>query len=138
MDKKTYILVLLFVIFILGIAVGIAIKPDVEVEKIVIVPLKIERQYVGEFTISHYTASADENGGYTTTSTGSPIIAGRTAAIAKGTLPYGTVVYIEGVGERVIEDCGIREGYIDVAVEDKQTAFNLGVFKAKVWIVREI
>lgn len=94
--------------------------------------------YLGEFTISFYTPAADENGGYEgLTVTGDPIIPGETAAVACGTFPLGTVVYIDGVGYRTISDYGCRDGYIDVAVETKEEAFELGVYDAGVWLCME-
>jgi 3D (Asp-Asp-Asp) domain-containing protein len=94
--------------------------------------------YLGEFKISFYTPAADENGGYDgITVTGDPIIPGETAAVAHGTFPLGTVVYIDTIGYRTISDYGCREGYIDVAVETKKEAFELGVYDASVWLCME-
>lgn len=98
-------------------------------------PERDKPPYLGEWKISFYTPAADENGGYEgVTCTGAPIVIHQTAACAEGALPLGTEIYIDGVGYRTIEDYGCQDGTIDVAVETKAEAFELGVFTAGVWL----
>lgn len=87
--------------------------------------------------ISYYTPAADENGGYDGTSSGAPLTVGRTIAAGPG-IPFGTRIFIPGVGWRVVEDRGsaITDGRIDVLVEDKETAYANGRHMAQVVIER--
>lgn len=87
--------------------------------------------------ISYYTPAADENGGYDGTSSGAPLTVGRTIAAGPG-IPFGTRIFIPGVGWRVVEDRGsaITDGRIDVLVEDKEIAYANGRHMAQVVIER--
>lgn len=99
-------------------------------------PEGVSGTYLGTFRISHYTDAPEENGGYTCTAIGTPIIPGQTVAMKSGYLPYGTKIYIAGVGYRIVEDCGVGSGKIDVAVASKSEAFEKGVFYADVWVMQ--
>ncbi len=98
-------------------------------------PEGVSGTYLGQFRISHYTDAPDENGGYTCTATGAPITPGRTVAMKSGYLPYGTKIYIKGVGYRIVEDCGVGSGKIDVAVDSKAEAMAKGIFYTDVWVI---
>lgn len=76
-------------------------------------PMATEPEYIGEFEITYYTAW--------------------------DVLPPGTKVYIDGIGERIVEDTGgaIVDKCIDVYVEDLEVALQGGRHKADVWIVKE-
>ena len=52
-------------------------------------------------------------------------------------LPMGTRVYIEGIGERVVQDTGgdIKGGKIDIAVESHAEAVEFGRRTAEVYIL---
>lgn len=67
------------------------------------------------------------------TASGSKVKAGRTVAAPK-TMPFGTRINIEGIGERVVEDRGgsIKGNRIDVYVESHAEALKLGTFNALV------
>jgi 3D (Asp-Asp-Asp) domain-containing protein len=86
--------------------------------------------------ISYYTDDPDENGGYEgLSSSGTQLTVGRT--IAANNLPFGTRVFIQGIGERVVEDRGnLKDNQIDVLVEDKTTAYRLGRHMAAVVVER--
>ena len=62
------------------------------------------------------------------TASGTQATAGRTIAADINKLPIGTVVFIEGVGERVVEDTGgaIKGNKIDVYFDTHQEALNFG------------
>ena len=61
------------------------------------------------------------------TASGAPVEVGVTAA-AGPSVPFGTVVLVEGVGPRVVQDRGgrIGDGHIDVAVDTVAEALRLG------------
>ena len=65
--------------------------------------------------------------GYGITASGSYVQEGRTVACPKS-MPFGTVIEIEGIGQRVCEDRGgaITEGHIDLYIEDLGTARSFG------------
>jgi 3D (Asp-Asp-Asp) domain-containing protein len=85
------------------------------------------------YTITYYTNGYEStqkkagDNGYGITASGTKATAGRTIA-APESIPFGTKVYIEGIGTRVVEDRGgaIADGHIDVFVNDVNTARNLG------------
>lgn len=66
---------------------------------------------------------------------------GVTIAVDPEVIPYGTKVYIEGVGVRVAQDCGgaIKGNCIDVYYSSHEDAWNSGVTDRprQVWIINE-
>ena len=54
-------------------------------------------------------------------------VEGVTAAMDKS-IPFGTKIYIEGVGERIVQDRGgaIKGNRIDLYFDDHQSALNFG------------
>lgn len=62
------------------------------------------------------------------TATGTQATEGRTIAIDPSVIPYGTSVYIDGVGTRFAEDCGgsINGNRIDLYFESHTDALNFG------------
>lgn len=100
--------------------------------------LKKQLQVREEMRKSYYTVTFYTNGyestqkkagdsGYGVTASGTKATAGRTIAAPKS-IPFGTKVYIEGIGTRVVEDRGgaIADGHIDVFVNDVNMARSLG------------
>jgi len=108
--------------------------------------IKAQRKYAGEFEITYYTAGRESTGkspgdeAYGITKSGTNVQEGQTIAADWGVLPEGTKVFIEGVGERVVEDTGsvIKGNTIDVYVEDVEFALELGRHKADVYVVEEV
>lgn len=106
-------------------------------------PMATEPEYIGEFEITYYTAGPESTGKYPghpeygITRSGTIVEEGRTIAADWSVLPEGTKVYIDGIGERIVEDTGgaIVDKCIDVYVEDVEIARQLGRHKADVWIV---
>jgi 3D (Asp-Asp-Asp) domain-containing protein len=86
--------------------------------------------------ISYYTDDPDENGGYDgLTSSGTQLTVGRT--VAANNLPFGTRVFIQGIGWRVVEDRGnLKDNQIDVLVESKEVAYENGRHMAAVVVER--
>lgn len=74
--------------------------------------------YLGTYWITGYTAtgSACANGNYPTVG----------YTVASNSLPMGTVIYIEGIGTRVVEDRGgMASNVIDVFVDSTATAYSI-------------
>lgn len=102
-----------------------------------------EPEYIGTFEITYYTAGPESTGkspghpAYGITRSGTTVEEGRTIAADWSVLEPGTKVYIEGVGERIVEDTGglIVGECIDVYVEDVEVALERGRHTAKVWVV---
>jgi len=98
-----------------------------------------------EFTIMEvtaYTAGYESTGktpndpSYGITASGVPVEEGVTVACPKS-IPFGTKIFIEGVGERVCQDRGgaITEGHVDVYMPDKEQALKFGRQHLRVYIV---
>lgn len=74
------------------------------------------------------------------TASGAEITADVTVAADQDLLPYGTVLYIEGVGIRIVQDKGaaVQGRHLDVAVDTHENALNwAGYGNHKVWIIKE-
>lgn len=74
------------------------------------------------------------------TASGQPIQADVTVAADQTLLPYGTVLYIEGVGIRIVQDkgAGVQGYHLDVAVDTHENALTWsGYGEHRVWIIRE-
>lgn len=75
------------------------------------------------------------------TASGAPVQAGLTVAADQTIFPYGTVLYIEGIGIRVVQDrgAGIQGQHLDVAVagthEDALSWDGYG--EHRVWVIKE-
>jgi len=59
------------------------------------------------------------------------MVEGRTVAV--GGLPFGTELMIDG-HRYVVEDRGVRGNHVDILVSDHQTAKDLGVKYAEVFV----
>lgn len=69
---------------------------------------------------------------------GTNVYEGTTVASDKNVLPYGSVVYIEGVGIRFVTDCGgaINHKEIDVYYRNHNDAKEFGNLYSNVWILQ--
>jgi 3D (Asp-Asp-Asp) domain-containing protein len=86
-------------------------------------------EYVGEFMATAYCTEKYEHicgEGHGITKSGQPVQAGVTVAADPTVLPLGTVIYIEGVGIRIVQDTGgaIKGNRIDVAIDTHENALN--------------
>lgn len=96
-----------------------------------------QRKYLGTYTIYAYCpcvkCCGKTNG---ITASGTRATEGRTVA---ATLPFGTKLYIDGVGERIVEDRGggIKDGNIDLFHNSHDEALKFGVKKLDVYEVME-
>lgn len=95
--------------------------------------------YAREYTIVAYCVEQYPHicGGNPTTASGEPVTPGVTVAADSAVLPMGTRVYIEGIGERVVQDTGgaIKGRRIDLAVESHAEAVEFGRRTAEVYIL---
>ena len=97
--------------------------------------------YVGTFKLTGYCPchSCSENWG-TQTASGSTATEGITVAADTRVLPLGTKVYIEGVGERIVQDVGgaIKGNKIDIFVNTHSNAYKqeYNLSNAKLWILK--
>lgn len=72
------------------------------------------------------------SGDPTVTASGEAPIPGETVAAA---LPFGTLLYIEGIGLRRVNDRGVGAGMLDVVVSSLTEAFKLGRSSRRVLIL---
>lgn len=86
--------------------------------------------YLGNYELTAYewTGNPCANGNYPTEG----------LTIASNTLPLGTRVYIEGIGERTVEDTGGMPGnVIDIYMGDPGTCVQFGRQNAEVYILED-
>lgn len=132
------------------IAAAKAIWKDVDNEKRVlykeleVAQRKLEeknsRVYAGTFRLTGYCPCERCSGpwGYGTSS-GARATEGITVAADPRVLPEGTRIYIEGVGERIVQDVGgaIKGNKIDVFVEEHEHCYNANINgNANVYILK--
>lgn len=102
-------------------------------------PIETVQQSVTElYTITAYCPCAKccgkSNG---ITASGVKAVEGVTIAVDTKVLPFGTKVYIEGIGERIVQDRGgaIKGNRIDLYFDSHQAALNFGRQTKKVTIL---
>ena len=80
---------------------------------------------------------SQDDSGYMITASGAKVEEGVTVAADSKVLPYGTIVYIEGIGRRIVQDTGAFHGNrLDVYYPSHQTASDFGVQTLKVWVIK--
>lgn len=134
---KQCLAIVAIMILLIGSIIGIVIAEAVHLmakskPETVVIEQKspIENEYLGEFEVTYYIATGNR------TSTGVYPKSDRTIAVDPKVIPYGTIVYIEGIGARIAEDCGgaVRNNVIDVFVDTThQEAIKMGRKKLKVY-----
>lgn len=84
---------------------------------------------LGSFTLRAYTWPARSKKPLSRTATGTIPSSERTVAVDPRVIPFGTKIYIEGVGERVAEDSGakIKGRQLDVFLPTVEHCKNFGV-----------
>ena len=106
-------------------------------------PAGFSAVYLGEFNCTAYCSEQYEHicgEGHGITASGQPIQAGVTVAADTSIFPYGTVLYIEGVGIRIVQDKGaaIQGKHLDVAVDTHENAEKWnGCGNHRVWVLKE-
>jgi 3D (Asp-Asp-Asp) domain-containing protein len=98
-----------------------------------------ELVYMGEYKISYYCDERYSHicGGSGKTASGKPTNVGITAAGDWSVLPKGSIIYIENIGWREIQDKGgaVNGKHIDVLVGLHQEANRLGKDQEDVWLL---
>lgn len=90
----------------------------------------IDGEYMGVWRVTAYAATGN------VCASGAWPTMGHT--IAHNSLPFGTRLYIEGVGERVVEDRGpasLGEAWCDVYMGDTATCIQWGDQQRNVWVL---
>lgn len=105
-------------------------------------PDGLTKEYAGEFLCTAYCTEEYPHicgTGDGITASGAPVTTGLTVA-ADESLPFGTVLYIENIGVRVVQDRGaaIHGNKLDVAVSGShEDALNWeGYGEHRVWIIK--
>lgn len=97
--------------------------------------------YAGEFFCTAYCTEKYKHicgEGHGITASGAPVTADVTVAVDTSIFDYGTVLYIEDVGYRTVQDKGgaIKGNRLDIAVDTHANALKWnGYGNHKVWIV---
>ena len=96
---------------------------------------------LGRFNLSWY--SPEELGkplSKLRTSTGVIPKEGRTIAVDPKVIPYGSILYIQGYGYYIAEDCGgaIKQNRIDIFTTSHKYAIQQGRRVANVWILEGV
>lgn len=100
---------------------------------------------LGEFKITAFTAGYESTGktpdhpAYGITASGEKVKENHTIASDWDVLPPGTVVYIQDIGIRTIEDKGgkVKGNHIDLYIKELEEALEWGVQYKEVWIVND-
>jgi 3D (Asp-Asp-Asp) domain-containing protein len=92
---------------------------------------------LGVFAVSAYTHDWQADGTPTRTASGTIPAAGRTVAVDPQVIPFGSKIYIEGLGERIAEDSGgkIKGKRLDLFLPSDDHCWQFGVRQRKVRLV---
>lgn len=99
----------------------------------------VEFMYLGSYKITYYCDERRDHicGGSGVTASGAPTDVGTTIAVDPSVIPYGTEVYIDGIGYRTAQDRGgaVNGNHIDVLVKTHDEALSKSVTYNDVWAV---
>lgn len=91
--------------------------------------------YLGNYTITFYCPCEICCGEWATGCTASGVMATEWHTVASGQFDFGTELYIEGLGNFVVEDRGVEGNHIDIFVNDHQQALDLGLQYRDVYLI---
>lgn len=95
--------------------------------------------YLGAYKLTYYCDERYNHicGGSGITASGRPTTVGSTIGVNPKEIPYGSMVYIEGLGFRSADDTGSGIGtkHIDVLVSGHQEALSQTLLKSDVWVL---
>ena len=92
--------------------------------------------YLGDYTITFYCQCEACCGRWAwsnSTASGAVPSAGWTVAAGES-LPFGSIIYIEGFGEYCVQDRGVPDGWIDIYVNDHSEIPGYGMTNASVYL----
>ena len=99
---------------------------------------QVSVKYIGRFKITYYCSCKQCTGSGTgITASGVKATDGVTVAADTSILPFGTKLYIQGIGERMVQDRGgaIKGNKIDVYVSNHNQIPSVGTHYSDVWLV---
>jgi 3D (Asp-Asp-Asp) domain-containing protein len=92
--------------------------------------------YLGEYTVTFYCQCEACCGRWAwsnSTASGAVPQAGRTVAAGES-LPFGSIIYIDGFGEYCVQDRGVPDGWIDIYVNSHDEIPSYGMTTASVYL----
>jgi 3D (Asp-Asp-Asp) domain-containing protein len=94
---------------------------------------------LGTFAVTAYTHDWQPDGSPTRTASGTVPAAGRTVAVDPRVIPFGSKIYIEGLGERIAEDSGgkIKGKRLDLFLPSDDHCWRFGVRRRQVRLVEQ-
>lgn len=91
--------------------------------------------YLGTWTITAYCGCPICCGDWSGSPTASGAWPSEGWTVACGSLPFESIVYIEGLGTRCVEDRGVYGDWIDVYFEDHDAADSFGMQELEVYLI---
>lgn len=93
-------------------------------------------EFIGKKKITFYCPCATCNPGNPGRSAlCKPLVVGQSSAMGRS-YPLGSLIYIEGIGFRIVDDRGVPNSTVDVCVASHAEAYKLGVRYCNVYLVR--
>lgn len=92
-------------------------------------------EFLGVWTITAYCGCSQCCGSWSGSPTASGAWPSEGWTVACGSLPFGSIVYIEGLGTRCVEDRGVYGDWIDVYFDDHDAADSFGMQSLEVYLI---
>lgn len=93
-------------------------------------------EYLGDWTISFYCSCPECTGVWSGGPTASGVMPSEWWTCATDGLEFGTVLYVDGLGEFEVQDRGTEYGWLDIYVGIHEEALENGLQTRAVYIVR--